>query len=146
MRKQRLSISDINEDLLQFADMYLKKVIINAKHHYYREKSLMKKHGIVFVDFETFAEEMGREENYESVLCHYIEIKGYCIPVYNSQLATALMELTEVQRSVLIQNVVLDVTLKQIACDLNISERMVRKHKHNAVESIRRKMTEGEGV
>lgn len=91
---------------------------------------------------ETFAEKLGQEEDYESILCQYIETKGYRFPIYNQNLAIALLELTDVQRSVLIQNVVLNITLRQIAFDLNISERMVRKHKHNAIESIRKKMKE----
>ena len=38
------------------------------------------------------------------------------------------------------EHVCLDVSLKDISRELNISERMVRKHKHNAIESIRRRM------
>lgn len=90
---------------------------------------------------ETFAGNLGYEDTgFEAVLCHYIEVNGIQIPVYDPDLATALLELTETQRSVLIQNVVLDITLKQIAHDLKISERMVRKHKHNAIKSLRRRM------
>lgn len=90
---------------------------------------------------ETFAENLGYEDTgYEKVLCQYIEVKGVQVPVHNPDLAIALLTLTEIQRTVLIQNIVLDITLKQIACDLKISERMVRKHKHNAIESIRRRM------
>lgn len=84
---------------------------------------------------------MGYEDSgFDEILCQYIEVNGIQIPVYNSDLAIALLELTEIQRSILIQNVVLEVTLKQIAYDLKISERMARKHKHNAIESIRRRM------
>lgn len=141
MDKQLFSVSDISDDLIQYTDMYMKKVIINAKRHYYREKSKIQKHGIVFVDLETFAENLGYEDiGFEKVLCQYIEVKGIQVPVHNPDLAIALLALTEIQRSVLIQNVVLDITLKQIAYDLKISERMVRKHKHNAIESIRRRM------
>lgn len=141
MDKQLFSVSDISDDLIQYTDMYIKKVIINAKRHYYREKSKMQKHGIVFVDLETFAENLGCEEaGFEETLCQYITIKGFHVPVYNPELAIALLALTEIQRSVLIQNIVLDITLKQIARDLKISERMVRKHKHNALEAVRRRM------
>lgn len=101
MDKQLFSISDISDELVQYTDMYMKRVIINAKCHYYCEKSKMQKHGIIFSDLETFA---------------------------------------ETQRSILIQNVVLNITLKQIAYDVKISERMVRKHKHNVIESIRKRM------
>lgn len=141
MDKRLFSVSDISNDLIQYADMYMKKVIINAKRHYYRENSKMQKHGIVFVNLETFSENLGYEETgFEKTLCQYITVKGFHVPVYNSELATALLALTEIQRSVLIQNIVLDIKLKQIARDLKISERMVRKHKHNALEAVRRRM------
>ena len=144
---QCFSISDINDDLIQYADMYLKKVIINAKRHYYREKRKIQKNGIVFVDLETFAENLGYEDaGFEAALCQYIEVKGIQIPVYNTDLAIALLELTAIQRSILIQNVVLDITLKQIAIDLKISERMVRKHKHNAIELIKRRIEHESGT
>ncbi len=32
------TVSDIIDDHIQYADMYLKKVIKNAKRHYYRKK------------------------------------------------------------------------------------------------------------
>lgn len=141
MKNQEFSISDINDELIQYVDKHLKKVIINANHHYYHEKSQLKKHGIVFVDLETLTDTLGREdEDLESVFCQYIEVKGFYIPVFNTDLAMALLELTETQRTILIQNVVLNVTLKQIARDLKISERMVRKHKHNAIESVKKRM------
>lgn len=141
MDKQLFSISDISDDLVQYTDMYMKRVIINAKRHYYREKSKMQKHGIVFVDLETFAETLGyKDARFEKVLCQYIEVKGIRISVHHPDPAMALLALTETQRSVLIQNVVFNITLKQIACDLKISERMVRKHKHNAIESVRRRL------
>ncbi|MCI9449409.1 MAG: sigma-70 family RNA polymerase sigma factor [Clostridiales bacterium] len=101
----------------------------------------MKKHGIVLVDLETLSETLGAEdEDFETVLCQHIEVSGLQIPVYNQELAIALLELTDMQRSILLQNVVLNITLKKIACELKISERMARKHKHNAIESIRRRM------
>lgn len=59
MSSQPFSIFDIDNDLIHFADMYLKKVIIDAKRYYYHEKTKMKKHGIVLVDLETLSETLG---------------------------------------------------------------------------------------
>lgn len=59
MDKQLFSVSDISDDLIHYTDMYIKKVIINSKRHYYREKPKAQRHGIVFVDLETFAENWG---------------------------------------------------------------------------------------
>lgn len=147
MDKRLFSITDISEDILHDADRYLKKVIINAKYHYYRRQNYKDKYGIIFVDLDDLTEELGREDDgYESVLCQYIEVKETLIPVFNPNLAAALQSLTELQRLVLLEHVCLDVSLKDISRELNISERMVRKHKHNAIESIRRRMQKDEEV
>lgn len=147
MEKRLFSISDISEDLIHYADKYLKRVIINAKYHYYRKQKQKDKYGIVIVDLDLFIEDLGDEDRgYESVLCQYIEVKGVRIPVYNQELASALLSLTELQRRVLIQNVCLNTTLKDISRELNISERMARKHKHNAIEAIRRRMQNHEEI
>lgn len=147
MNEQLFYVSDIIDDLAHYVDMYLKKVIKNAKHHYYRNKSKIKKYGIVFVDWEKYDGDFEyEEEGFEAVLCQYIEIKGISIPIYNQNLACALMKLTETQRLVLVQNVVLKITLKKIANDLKISERMATKHKHNAIEKIKKEMKKYENA
>ena len=141
MDKQLFSITDIDDDLIQYADKYLKKVIIHAKHHYYRKQKQKEKYGIVLLDLDTFSEELGYEEKgYETTLCQYIDVKGIRIPILDQDLAEAILSLTELQRLVLLQNVCLNITLKDIAHDLKISERMARKHKHNAIESLGRRI------
>ena len=68
MDKRLFSITDISEDILHDADRYLKKVIINAKYHYYRRQNYKDKYGIIFVDLDDLTEELGREDDgYESV-------------------------------------------------------------------------------
>ena len=74
------------------------------------------------------------------MLRQYIEVDGVRIPVLDPDLADALLSLTEVQRLILLKNVCLGILLKDIASDLHISERMVRKHKHNAIEAVKRMM------
>lgn len=74
------------------------------------------------------------------MLCDYIEVRGVRIPVFNTQLAEALNELTEAQKTILLQNVVLKIPLKQIADDLGISSRMAEKHKHNAIRFLKRRL------
>ena len=137
MDRLPFSIEDIDKYLLDYADKYLKKVIINAKRHYYRRQSQKDKYGIVFFDLDSFSEELGYEDQgYESALCRYIEDNGIRIPVLDPDLADALLSLTEVQRLVLLKDVCLEVTMREIAHELHISERMVRKYKHSAIEAI----------
>lgn len=60
--------------------------------------------------------------------------------MYDPELAEALLSLSEIQRQILIENICWNIKLKEISLDLKISERMVRKHKRNAIEIIRRRM------
>ena len=76
----------------------------------------------------------------EHLLCDYIEVRGVKIPVFNTRLAEALNELTEDQKTVLLQNVILKIPLNQIADDLGISTRMAEKHKHNALLFLKRRL------
>ena len=59
MEKRTYTITDINEDLIHYIDRYLKKVIINAKRRYYRYKNKKEKYGVIFVDLDSFEEELG---------------------------------------------------------------------------------------
>lgn len=145
MENRDFTLSDISDALLHFADKYLKKVVVNAKYHSYRDQAQRQKHGIVIVDLDNYPDELGYEDKgFEEAVCCYLDIRGICIPVYNPDLAAALLTLTETQRVVLIQNVCLGRTLKTIAEDLNISERMAGKHKHNAIEILRRRLKQHE--
>lgn len=87
MEKRTYTLTDINEDLIHYVDRYLKKVIINAKRRYYRCRNKKEKYGIIFVDLDSFEEELGYEDNnYDAVICRYIEVKGRQIPVYEPKL------------------------------------------------------------
>lgn len=74
------------------------------------------------------------------VTSQYIEVKGVKIPVFNTKLSEALNELTETQRTILLQNVILKIPLNQIADELGISTRMTEKHKHNAIMFLKRRL------
>lgn len=145
MRDRIFLESDLNDTLIHFADKYLKKVIIHAKYHAYRDQAQRQKHGIVIVDLDNYPDELGYEDmGFEEAVCCCLDVRGVRIPVYNPDLAAALLALTETQRVVLIQNVCLGRTLKAIAEELDISERMAGKHKHNAIEFLRRRLKQHE--
>lgn len=133
--KQNLTL-----DLIHYIDRYLKTVIINAKRYYYKKRGRAQKYGIIFVDWESCENLLLYEEKYHSLFCQYIEEHGIKIPIYNPDLAEALLLLTDTQRTVLLCNIVLGLPLKQIALELNLSKSMIEKHKHNALELIRERM------
>lgn len=145
MKQQIFSVNDIDDEILEYIDKYLKTVIINSKKRYYKNHSRLKKKGIVFVELDKYAENLRYDEKgFEDALCQYIDVKGVKIPVYEPKLAEALRSITESQRTVLIQNVVFDIPMKQIALELGISKRMVEKHKHNALQAVKRRLLDYE--
>ncbi len=124
MDKRLFFLADIDERLIHYTDKYLKKVIINAKCHYYRRRNQKGKYGIVLFDLDSFSEELGYEDSgYESVLCQYIEVNSIRIPILNPDLADVLLSLTEVQRLALLKNVCLDITMREIARRTKTQER-----------------------
>ena len=139
-------LEDISDELLHYVDKYLKTVINNTQRRHYRNKSRSHKYGIVFVELDKFAEDLHYDDpGFEQALCQLIDVQGIKIPVLNPELADALRSLTEKQRLVLLKNVVLNVSLKQIALELGISIGMAEKHKNNAIRAIKRRMSVDEG-
>lgn len=143
MANELFSISDIHEDVLHTADKYMKKVLINAKHRFYR---VLRKHnpngyphyelercssvlayeepGFLFADSETF--DLGEER----------------ICLERSELTEALLSLSKRQLDIILQLVFLKKTQEQIATELGISTRMIRKHRDLAFAKLRRLLTD----
>lgn len=84
------------------------------------------------------------EDINKEIPCCYFRVKGVDIPVFNPQLASAIAHLTETQRTVLLQNIVLGIPMQIIANDLKLNKRTVEKHKHNAMEIIKIRMAKHE--
>lgn len=145
MKQLALSTDDISDELLEYIDKYLKTVIINTKKKYCLKRARPQKKGITFLELEKCTDSLRYEDiGFERVACQYIDVQGIKFPVYDPDLAEALLILTEMQRIVLIRNVVLEIPMKQIALQLGISQRMVEKHKHNALQAVKRRLLNNE--
>ena len=141
MSKKYFAIDDITDDLIRYIDRYQRRVIINTKRKFYRKSSNPQSRGIVFIELEECTDSLWSiDPGIERLLCDYIEVKGVKIPVFNTKLSEALNELTETQRTILLQNVILKIPLNQIADELGISTRMTEKHKHNAIMFLKRRL------
>lgn len=142
MVKSEFTAEDIPEELLGYVDGYIKTVIKNTKKRFYKQKTRYKKYGLVFVELDKYAENLRYEDpGFERTLHQEIDVAGAKIAIFNPELADALRGLTEAQRVVLLKNAFLNVPIKQIASELGISCRMVEKHKHNAIQAIKRSMS-----
>lgn len=141
MDQQIFSPQDIDAELIEYIDKYFKTVIINAKRHHYRKRDHLKKHGIIIVELEKYEENLTYDETgFEEVTCQIIHIKNAQFPIFDRNLADAISHLKEKQRIVLLENIILQIPIKQIASELGISKRMAEKHKHNALAAIKEEL------
>lgn len=141
MDQQGFSPQDIDSELIEYIDKYFKTVIINAKRHHYRKSNRLKKHGIIIVELEKYEENLTYDEaGFEEVTCQLVHIKNAQFPIFDQDLADAIAHLKEKQRVILLENIILQIPIKQIASELGISERMVEKHKHNALAAIKEEL------
>jgi len=130
---------NLTDEAVHYIDKYIKTIIKNTTKDFFRTANKHKKHGLSFVAFENPEEELASEDpGYEEVLMNSIEIKNMNVLISDPDLYAALSRLTDYQRIVLLQNTIMRIPLRIIAAELGISERMAKKHKHNAIERIRK--------
>lgn len=140
MDKCKFTLKDIEPQLIEDVDKYIKAIIANAVKRYYKKQNRLKKYQIVFYSYEDLSDEIGYEDNFNDICAKYIEVDEYKIPVYSPALYDALLKLSDMQRTVVLRNIILKTPLIQIAKDFGISHRMVQRHKHNAIDKLRRSM------
>ena len=139
--KLKLSIENLTFEHIDFCDCYIKKVISNAKRYFYRPKIKIKKHNIILLNLDTQLETLQYEDReFENIFTTHIWINKTDIPVHNSDLAEALLELSEIQRESVLRSVVLGDKLIDIARDNKVSVPMISKHKNNALKFIKQRM------
>lgn len=137
----KLYIEDITSEHIEFCDKYIKKVITNAKCRFYRPKMRIDKYDILFVGFDECEEDLIYDEDFEKVCTTHITINDIPIPVHDPDLAEALLDLTEVQRMVVLRSIVLGDKLADIAKEIGVSVQMISKHKIKALRAIKERMT-----
>ena len=136
-------INDLTSDHIDFCDNYIKKVITNSKITFYRMKAERKKFDVFVFSLEECSDEIPcNDDGFEELFTTYITVNDIPIPVHNVDLAEILLELPEVQREVVLRNMILFQTQKEIAADMGISFQMVSKYKKKALKTIKERMSE----
>lgn len=141
MVTNRLKVSDIDTEMKEIADKYIKTVLINAKRSYYRvlrknEREGMSAYDLTICKSNLFIEEKGYSE---------IDMECFCVDcelfaIEKSELTDALLSLTRLQLEILLKSVLTDKSQAEIAAQYGITTRMVRKHKLIALEKLRRRL------
>ena len=131
------NIDDINSELVEYADKYIKKVLINAKKKYFRD--IKRKDKIIILELDKFQTNLQYQENgFENLesICFFLEDE--IVPIHNYRLAEALSNLTNLQFQVLLKMVLMGKSTAKLANEYGVSQRMILKHYHSALKKIRK--------
>lgn len=141
MKKYFFTLHDINEEIIERADSYLRTVIINKKRYYIHKHTKLSRYGITIYELDKFDSNLSYIDidldNIESTIFY---VKGNCIPIHISEIADALSELPETYLQVLMQSSVLKVPIEEIAREFGVSKRMINIYKRKAIETLRKKL------
>ena len=135
-------LSDIRIEVVDTADRYMKAVLINKKKRYFRVLRKHERNGITFFELEKYESNLASEESgFRAVDSECFRIGRDSISLEKSELTEALHTLSPIQLDILLKTIFLDQSQESLAFEYGISKRMVRKHKQNALEKLRRRLT-----
>lgn len=126
-----------NEEL-EYIDHYIKKTISNVKRSYYQNLKKQKDKRDISLD------EVANDQEYAIMMddppADIFILRDCQIPICDPSICEALKSLTDRQRSVLLQNVVLQIPIREIADELGISIRVTGEHKQRAISAMIRRL------
>ena len=129
-----IRLEDITKNQRIFADVYLRKVMINTKRKFYRTLTRPNRYGITVIHLE---DEAGYDEpGFDKAACSYVEVLDAKIPVYDPGLYTALLRLSEHERVALLGSVILRIPMARLATILGVCKRTAEKYKHGAIKGF----------
>lgn len=141
MLNDPFTLSDIHLEVIDTADRYMKAVLINTKNRYFRVLRKHERNGITIFELEKYESNLAYEESgFRNVDSEHFIVGKETITLERSALTEALHLLSPIQLEILLKSILLGKTQESLAEEYGISKRMVRKHKHNALEKLRRRL------
>lgn len=142
MFDNHFTLSDIRIEVIETADKYMKTVLINTKKRYFRVLRKMERNGITVFELEKYETNLAVEESgFAKIDNECFVIGGETIAMEKSELTEALRSLPPIQLDILLKSIILEKTQEELAAEYGITKRMIRKHKHIALEKLRRRLT-----
>ncbi len=142
MFDNKFTLSDIRIDVIETADRYMKAVLINTKNRYFRLLRKIDRDGITVFELEKYESNLAYEESgFAKIDSECFLVGGESITMERSELTDALLTLTPIQLEILLKSILLERSQEEIATEYGITTRMVRKHKHIALQKLRRRLT-----
>ena len=135
------TLADIRFELIDSADKYMKAVLINTKKRYFRVLRKRERNGITVFELEKYESNLAYEEaGFSEIDSEHFIVGRETISLEKSELTEALHTLKPIQLDILLKTILLGVSQEDLAIEYGVSKRMVRKHKHNALEKLRRRL------
>lgn len=141
MLDKPFTLSDIRIEVIDTADRYMKAVLINTKNRYFRVLRKHDRNGITVFELEKYESNLAYEESgFTGIDSEYFVVGNEMLALEKSELTEALLSLTPIQRDILMKSVLLEKSQEELAAEYAITKRMIRKHKHLALEKLRRRL------
>lgn len=135
------TLSDIRIEVIDTADRYMKAVLINKKNRYFRVLRKLERNGITIFELEKYESNLEYEEKgFNAIDSESFVVGKETITLEKSELTEALHTLTPIQLDILLKSILFEMPQEALAAEFGISKRMVRKHKHYALEKLRRRL------
>lgn len=115
MKLKEYQLGQINSEVISIVDVYLKSVINHTVIRYEMKNNRFKRKGISYICIDDYKNTLYRKENFCHNSYYIIETEMGDIKVTNELFADLLLQLPELHREVLIQNVLFDVTIECFA-------------------------------
>lgn len=142
MFDNQFTLSDIRIEVIETADRYMKAVLINAKNRYFRLLRKIDRDGITVFELEKYESNLAYEESgFAKIDSECFLVGGESVTMERSDLTDALLTLTPIQLDIMLKSILLEISQEEIATEYGITTRMVRKHKHIALQKLRRRLT-----
>ena len=134
--------SPLDKETIEYCDRYLKATIRNIRCDHFVHLVKPSKYNLTFVNLDQFENELASEKTEpENSLCEYIDVPGAQIPIHDPEIYHALMSLSPMQRSILLQNIILKKTIKELSIQFHTTERKIKYQKHLALEELKRRIS-----
>ena len=145
MGKEKFSLEEVNDDVIVYVDKYLKLLMSNVKYSFLEKYNDSERpiYNCVYLK-ENDIRFSYCDQKIEKILCNTFSVEDTEIAVNNDALSDCLNSLSNREREIVLRSVVLKTSLKEIAADMSISERMVKYCKKKALDKMRKGMSKSE--
>lgn len=142
--KSIYKIEQIDERMLKYANAYIKQVVNNSQKNYFRSTLKHAKFNISFEEYNDNFNYFANEIQEISVPLKLLKIGMVSVSIESNKLYDVLIQLTDKQQEVLIKNIVLDISMQDVAKQMKISLGKAYKHRRNAINILRRRLSNGD--